>query len=396
MSKSSKLAAGKSGGLPWSEGASHDLFLPQIHDRELTVVAWNNLKGLMAAKHPGHAALLMRKRREQDMWKIFRGVDYKTFQYWIERRDLYRYFSFFPFSSERSQAYSGKQHGRQALFSYSYLYDMQFEISKSALDKLRDKTATLRQGQYYLGQDMKGKNYFGTRAEMVVPLPLQADNGTVHIGFNAHEICMAANAFKTSDHFAYLFVSTDMNCSGVASRLMHAGGGTAFSAIVGYVPKHHFYVTPNDVVEYAIQAENGLYKLNVMLQALWQVVGQKAIQVLSKEKYAKDNPIEIYTIKEWKKRSAVSFKTRGLVLREVDKYIERYHKHRWDKDFPEKMAALCMLILNVYKHFQLSSSGKRDDAFIMLAHQIVRQVRMELVGSVFSPWPKATHYGVGT
>lgn len=247
--------------------------------------------------------------------------------------------------------------------------------------------------QSYLGHNTRGIDYFGTKADMILPLPLQANNGTVHIGMNAHEICKAANAFRHSDHFSYIFVSRTNNCSGVAARLMHVGGATAFSSIVGYVPKHPFYVTPNDVIDYAYQAENGIYKLNIALQALWQRVGRDIVRVSASQRFARDSTMDIYSLTDWKARSAVPLARRGPFMSAIDRRISEYHRYTWEDSFAEKVMPLCHLINDTGKYLLLKRSGRRTDAFLMLAKQITSVVRMNLVAPSDFTWPRPDHYG---
>gem|GEM_PF-4508536 len=369
----------------------------QQYEKEVTVMVWRNHGGVTGADHAGHAAVFIRMRREVDM--------YKTVKFWIranessiatlENQFTFRYFSFWPGGEgvDGLQSMVTKQDGR---FTRSYFDDMVNELGDSAQQGLGSGTMTPYHNQRCLMVSPDKKAVYGVRASDLVHLPVQQPGFPPSLGLNTYLMCQAANAFRNSDHFAYLMASKTSNCAGVAVRILNAGGAGAFCAIpeVTFKTKHAYYMTPNDVTEFATAVDTAIFRLNNMLTAFWQHVGVRAHTILTKAKFQGDNPLEIYTKDIWKKRSSVAFKTRGKVLQDIDTQIGNYHKYKWDNSFEEKLKALCILISKVYKHTQISKSGKRDDAFTMLMYQIVMVVKLQVMeNKTTTRWPLPLHYG---
>jgi len=199
-----------------------------------------------------------------------------------------------------------------------------------------------------------------------------------------------ANRFYNSDHFCYILASKSRNCSGVAARFLKAGGAEAYYSIpeIAHVPNNPLYMSPNDVEAMATATSNGLFRLNLILDAFWKLVQLRAHTLMQNAKFQGDNTMEIYRYDTWILRSAVKYKTRGLVLRAIDRQIRSYHKYTWDEGYQSKLMALCSLISYVYKHIQISSSGKRDDAIHMLVYQIVNVVLVNVMQyKTTETWP---------
>ncbi|NYZ11486.1 hypothetical protein HL658_02905 [Azospirillum sp. RWY-5-1] len=349
--------------------------IPQRYTPEATLVIWENRDGIRAMKHPGHAALLLRR------------FNFTTLNgNWDPTR--VRYVSFFPGGGREKSSMA-----RPAQFSAHYFWDMKFEMSDRAQEGLRAKTLQRRRGQYLIQHDLSQDDpveIYGQMADGILPMPAMSLSDRYRWGIDLNRIVTWALNFRTSKDFNYEFVSKSNNCAGVAIRALRAGGGEAFASVVGGAPNMTLYATPKDCIQIGDAVMEGIRRANQMMAYLNGVVDRK-FNLLGGVHATRD-PSELYTAADWKRDSYVALKTRGLILRSIDSALEKYHRLTWDNNYPEKLTAYMAVLKGVYDHFQVSTSGKREPAFVVLATQLLFTWTI-LAAEAELGWDARSYYG---
>lgn len=329
--------------------------IPQKYTPEATLVIWENRDGVRAMQHPGHAALLLRRFS-------FTNLNAN----WDATR--IRYISFFPGGSREKNTMK-----RPAQFSAHYFWDMNFEMSERAQLGLRNKTMQRRRGQYVIGHgedaEQNPVEIYGQMADGILPMPGLSLADRYHWGIDLNRIVKWALEFRTSKDFNYEFISKSGNCAGVAIRALRAGGGEAFASVIGGAPSLTLYATPKDCIQIGQAVMDGIRRVNHMMDHLNGVVQGKYNNLGGT--HATRDISELYSAADWKRDSYVALKTRGLILRSIDSGLEKYHRLTWDNNFPDKLTAYMTVLKGVYDHFQVSKSGKREPAFVVLAAQLL-------------------------
>lgn len=350
--------------------------IPQKYTPEATLVIWENRDGIRAMQHPGHAALLLRR---------FNFTNMNT--RWDPTR--IRYVSFFPGGGREKSSMV-----RPAQFSAHYFWDMKFEMSDRAQEGLRAKTMQRRRGQYLIAYDEQSQEdpveIYGQMADGIMAMPGLSLADRYQWGIDLNRVVTWALKFRTSKDFNYEMVSKSNNCAGVAIRALRAGGGEAFASVVGGAPSLTLYATPKDCIQIGQAVVDGIRRVNQMMSYLNGVVNLKSGNLGGV--HATRDLSELYSASDWKRDSYVALKTRGLILRSIDSALEKYHRLNWDNDYPEKLTAYMTVLKSVYDHFQVSKSGKREPAFVVLASQLL--VRWNLLAAEAElGWDARSYYG---
>lgn len=346
--------------------------IAQTYTPEATLVIWENRDGFRAMQHPGHAALLLRRFTLTHMNLV-----------WDPTR--VRYVSFFPGGGREKSSLV-----RPGQFSAHYFWDMKFEMSERVQNALQQGTMLPRNEQYVIGSEL-GSNteIYGQAADRILSMPALSPNNQYRWGIDLNRIVDWALNFRVSKEFNYEMVSKSNNCAGVAIRALRAGGGEAFASVVGGAPTMTLYATPKDCVQIGQAVIEGIRRVNDMMSFLNNIVALKSRNLVGT--LANRNVNDLYTASEWKRDSHVALKTRGLILRGIDSGLEKYHRLSWDTNYPEKLSAYVSVLKGVHEHFEVSKSGKREPAFVVLSSQILGQWR-NLAAEANLNWKTGTFY----
>ncbi len=350
--------------------------IPQNHTPEATLVIWENREGPRILVHPGHAALLLRRYTFTDLRAP-----------WDPTR--VRYVSFFP-GGDREK----KSMARAGYFSQHYFWDMKFEMSDSTRTLLRSKKSPRRRGQYvieyYDDEEGNPNEMYGQMADGIISLQAMTASNRYQWGIDLNRIVAWAIGFRASRDFNYEFISTTGNCAGVAIRALRAGGGEAFASLIGGTPEHTIYVTPKNCIEIGTTVAMGIRRANFMMNHMSQIVQAKFAGVGGTP--ATRDISDLYRATDWKSDSAVAYKIRGNILRGIDSALEQYHRFSWDTAYPEKLQAYLSVLKGTFEHFQVSQSGRREPAFVVLAMQLL-QVWTMRAAEVDNAWNPNSYYG---
>jgi hypothetical protein len=378
-----------------------ELQIDQAKWNECTVMIWNNKPGLEALEHSGHTSLLVRRDPKVGPWymtKMQYGVSpYDYEPPYINSNE--RYISFWPVGLADA--------GYRADFLPHHLQDFYRELGSHAQDMLAnhnnhtvDDTRVDAAWQYYqhtgnwpqprVGQQLViGRtvvqpydDIWGTKPNALITLTGMSPTRPFGLGIQLNEVVGFAAAFKGSPHCDYHFLSKKQNCAGVAVRALVAGGSDAFSKLWGDPSKGNLYITPNDAEKYAKAVKIGIERTNNMLEHLRMWAMPQLVPL----------DLDLPTADAWKQRSAVDWKMRGAMLRNIDSALANYHQLTWQANFPEKLGELVTVIKNTYDHCKASRTNARTEAFKSLVLKIVSVVGQQALAGG-TPWTTVDYYG---
>jgi hypothetical protein len=364
-------------------------------------MVWHNAPGLDAIGHAGHTSLLVRRNVKTGPWymemtpnAIF-PFDYQPD--YINSNE--RYISFWPAPEDRANP-------KRAFFLRHHLQDYYNELGERTRQLLTwcdnrtvDNTRWDPAWEYY---EQHGQNWPAPRLDQIVigtsgrqlddiwgkepdaQISLQGLSPTrgFALGLNLNKVVGFAAEFKGTPACDYHFVSRKQNCAGVAVRALVAGGADAFSKLWADPSKGILYITPNDAEEYVKSVKIGIERCNNMLDHLrqWAQVGMLML--------GGDLP----QLDEWKRMSAVDWKMRGTLLRNIDTALTNYHRLTWQLNFPDKLVELVTIIRNTYDHCQRSRTKARDNGFKALVPKILNVVGQQALDAG-TPWTTNDYYG---
>ena len=360
-----------------------DLKLKQEFDFECTVMIWRTGEGWKGAlKHPGHAAFLMRKTRDDGP---FVYQSYTDGQYRDDSKA--RYVSFWPGNNNEAELKTRfdpefkirLRDGRVLRGGYFVDYhvtDYMSELGKKGATLL-DEGSARRQGQILVWTGMysdpktnEGRlphERYGQLPQALIHLPGMVINRPTSLGIQMNRIVDWCLDFRESEDFNYQYISTSNNCAGVAVRALAAGGADAFAAIGGCSGKSSIYFTPNDAEVWAKAVAAGIQRVNAWLSTL-------NFYSPKESRWGLDMP----TVAEWKAASHKSFSFRGSETRGVDNALAVWHACQQGKDpksFPKAFGALVQLIQHTFMHMQKDPNSGRNEAYRQLARAILEEVK---------------------
>jgi hypothetical protein len=360
-------------------------------------MVWRNAAMLGALAHPGHAVLLLRRARNEGPWEMLIDEGVPTTYNPAYADNEIRYVSFWPGDDHDKENKGGLIGRTSGDFLAHHLQDYYRELGGSArthLSRINDAAAALnvpRRGQIVIGTETVGNgrgggtdhDIWGQEPNERVTLAGLCSARPGELGLAMNEIVRWTTAFSNTAECTYTFVTTSRNCAGVAVRAMAAGGADAFAAIGGNPSKGNLYITPCEAEIYANAVRTGIQLVNQMLVSIRN-------NCLNAPPVIPDT--DLMSAADFKTRSAVAWKIRGQMLRNIDSALEKYHTFTWAGKYPEKLAEFVTIIKNTHNHIVASRSGLRDAAFQALSVRILEVVRQRAVISLL-PWPGPIYYG---
>jgi hypothetical protein len=163
----------------------------------------------------------------------------------------------------------------------------------------------------------------------------------------------------------YKLASKTHSCAGAAAQALSAGGGEAFAKRPGVL----IYMAPNDILDWG----NNIRLEADTLDAAALGMNADILAALIRNPAARN---VLWDLAEWKRRSAVSWSIRIGPVAEIDKALGKYGELTWARDeFPERFACLVKAFRAIVKYRRDNPAGRRNEAMLVLAGQILRVVR---------------------
>lgn len=329
----------------------------------IKVVVWKSKPGVGAYNHPGHVAISLSK-----------GIDTAN------------YISWWPGTTMAT----GERRGNAS----SFASDAVSEIGARAQAKL-DSGATPRPGQ------TKGSNidWQGLRLAngdgdwMQLPggsvdiRALEDGNKAVEGGLGLSEknmkVWWAIVRAKCTNDVKYKFVSKDKNCAGMALAALIVGGSANFVD----PPKSWFYLTPNDVYEYALKVERNITRMNQAAVAVNAEIlaNHQKFQPVDRNQFGTDTlnsrggPVhDIWKTDVWTRESAVKVGRRKEQVQQIDNFVRRYWAggEEWTiSNHQEKVICLRWILNYIQSHLVEKTNSDRREAVLKLGSQVLMVMR---------------------
>jgi len=349
------------------------LTLPQPEAFQADMLIWRSAPGMGAIDHPGHAAVVLRRQRNEGPWRYQGRVNGRKNTRPAIQPAAQRYISFWPDDEK-----DGLFDRTTAKFRVDHLDDCWQEISSAAGRALGEGRFAPRAGQIVLGSDDRGDDIWGQWPQVIVSIPGLSSARQTRLGLHLNRMVEWAQRFKASDEFGYTFVSKGRNCAGVAVRALVAGGGDAFAAIGGHHGKPNIFTVPNDAQHWAEAVLRGVQEVNRMLEVLRDATA-----------HLPAGPSDLMSYRQWRTTSHVALTIRGPQTVAIDKALQDFHAARWLDGHPAKFGALVTIIKAIRDHMRRET--KRETAYLELAREVMGVVAW-LARSADQPWAPADYY----